>query len=82
MGVVGVELKGWNDLVIDGMKFFGNVMYVINGWMFVYGMIMFDFDINEVVNVLKVKKDKIELKGIKLICFCVMNIKLFFFEEK
>ena len=60
LGVAGAELKGRNDLVIDGMKFSGNAMYATNGRMFAHGTIMFDSDINEVVNALKVKKDKID----------------------
>lgn len=56
LGVAGAELKGRNDLVIDGMKFSGNAMYATNGRMFAHGTIMFDSDINEVVNALKVKR--------------------------
>ena len=82
MGVTGAELKGRNDLVIDGMKFSGNAMYATNGRMFAHGTIMFDSDINEVVNALKVKKDKIESKGIKSIRSRVTNIKPFLPEEK
>ena len=82
LGVAGAELKGRNDLVIDGMKFSGNAMYATNGRMFAHGTIMFDSDINEVVNALKVKKDKIESKGIKSIRSRVTNIKPFLPEEK
>ncbi|MEO2720431.1 lipoate--protein ligase, partial [Enterococcus faecium] len=42
LGVAGAELKGRNDLVIDGMKFSGNAMYATNGRMFAHGTIMFD----------------------------------------
>lgn len=77
MGVEGAQLKGRNDLVIDDMKFSGNAMYATNGRMFAHGTIMFDSDINEVVNALKVKKDKIESKGIKSIRSRVTNIKPF-----
>lgn len=82
LGVTGAELKGRNDLVIDGMKFSGNAMYATSGRMFAHGTIMFDSDINEVVNALKVKKDKIESKGIKSIRSRVTNIKPFLPEEK
>lgn len=44
MGVIGVMMSGCNDLLIDGKKFLGNVMYVENGWMFFYGMLMYDVD--------------------------------------
>ncbi|MGX7024467.1 lipoate--protein ligase [Vagococcus hydrophili] len=75
MGVEGAELKGRNDLIIDGKKFSGNAMYSTNGRMFAHGTLMFDSDVNEVVNALKVRKDKIESKGIKSIRSRVTNIK-------
>ncbi|MGL4697573.1 lipoate--protein ligase [Enterococcus larvae] len=82
LGVSGAELKGRNDLVIDGMKFSGNAMYATEGRMFAHGTLMFDSDINEVVNALKVRKDKIESKGIKSIRSRVTNIKPFLPKEK
>ncbi|NQE02128.1 lipoate--protein ligase [Enterococcus gallinarum] len=82
MGVEGAQLKGRNDLVIDDMKFSGNAMYATNGRMFAHGTIMFDSDINEVVNALKVRKDKIESKGIKSIRSRVTNIKSFLPKDK
>ncbi|MBO0430940.1 lipoate--protein ligase [Enterococcus sp. DIV0660C] len=82
LGVTGAELKGRNDLVIDGMKFSGNAMYATSGRMFAHGTIMFDSDISEVVNALKVKKDKIESKGIKSIRSRVTNIKPFLPKDK
>ncbi|MDT2824313.1 lipoate--protein ligase [Vagococcus lutrae] len=81
MGVEGAELKGRNDLVIDDKKFSGNAMYATNGRMFAHGTIMFDSDVNEVVNALKVRKDKIESKGIKSIRSRVTNIKPFLDDE-
>lgn len=75
MGVEDAELKGRNDLVIDDKKFSGNAMYSTNGRMFAHGTLMFDSDVNEVVNALKVRKDKIESKGIKSIRSRVTNIK-------
>lgn len=82
LGVKGAHLKGRNDLVIDDQKFSGNAMYATNGRMFAHGTIMFDSDINEVVNALKVKKDKIESKGIKSIRSRVTNIKPFLPADK
>ena len=75
LGIEGAQLKGRNDLVIDDKKFSGNAMYSTNGRMFAHGTLMFDSDIDEVVNALKVKKDKIESKGIKSIRSRVTNIK-------
>lgn len=82
LGVSGAELKGRNDLVINELKFSGNAMYATAGRMFAHGTLMFDSDIDEVVNALKVRKDKIESKGIKSIRSRVTNIKPFLSEEK
>lgn len=82
LGVSGAQLKGRNDLVINDQKFSGNAMYATNGRMFAHGTIMFDSDINEVVNALKVKKEKIESKGIKSIRSRVTNIKPFLPESE
>ncbi|ANZ99645.1 lipoate--protein ligase [Carnobacterium divergens] len=81
MGVEGAELKGRNDLVIDDKKFSGNAMYATSGRMFAHGTIMFDSDIEAVVGALKVRKDKIESKGIKSIRSRVTNIKPFLSDE-
>lgn len=80
LGVEGAELKGRNDLVINDMKFSGNAMYATNGRMFAHGTLMFDSDIDEVVNTLKVRKDKIESKGIKSVRSRVTNIKPFYLK--
>lgn len=82
LGIEGAQLKGRNDLVIDDKKFSGNAMYSTNGRMFAHGTLMFDSDIDEVVNALKVKKDKIESKGIKSIRSRVTNIKDFLPADK
>ncbi|GGI65816.1 lipoate--protein ligase [Enterococcus alcedinis] len=77
LGVTGAELKGRNDLVIGEKKFSGNAMYATSGRMFAHGTIMFDSEIDEVVNALKVRADKIASKGIKSIRSRVTNIKPF-----
>lgn len=81
LGVTGAELKGRNDLVIEDKKFSGNAMYATNGRMFAHGTIMFDSEIDEVVNALKVRPDKIASKGIKSIRSRVTNIKPFLDEN-
>ncbi|MFO8069056.1 MAG: lipoate--protein ligase [Alkalibacterium sp.] len=77
MGVEGAELKGRNDLVIDGKKFSGNAMYAKNGRMTAHGTLMFDSQIEAIVKALKPKKHKLESKGIKSIRSRVTNIKPF-----
>lgn len=77
MGVIGVMVMGCNDIVIDGKKFFGNVMYICGGKIFCYGILMYNVNMDVVVDVLLVLKDKIELKGIKLVCLWVINIMFY-----
>ena len=81
MGVVDAQLKGRNDLVIGERKFSGNAMYATEGRMFAHGTILFDSDIDEVVNALKVRQEKIESKGIKSIRSRVTNIRPFLADE-
>lgn len=49
MGVMIVMVSGCNDLFVDGKKFFGNVMYLWNGKMFFYGILMLNVDLNVVL---------------------------------
>lgn len=81
MGVEGAALIGRNDLVIDGQKFSGNAMYSTNGRMTAHGTIMFDSDVEAVVGALKVRKDKIESKGIKSIRSRVTNIRPYLSDD-
>lgn len=53
--------------MVEGWKISGNVQFLMKGRMFSYGIFFFDLEIENVVLVLKVKKDKIEFKGIKFI---------------
>ncbi|MBQ0137659.1 MAG: lipoate--protein ligase [Kurthia sp.] len=71
---VHAELSGRNDILAEGKKFSGNAMFSTNGRMFSHGTIMFDADINEVVNALRPKKEKMESKGIKSVRSRVTNI--------
>ncbi|CAM3263436.1 lipoate--protein ligase [Filibacter tadaridae] len=77
---VKAELLGRNDLLIDGRKISGNAQFSTNGRMFSHGTLMFDTEIERVVSALKVKKDKIESKGIKSIRSRVANITEFLKE--
>ncbi|MBF4501326.1 lipoate--protein ligase [Savagea sp. SN6] len=72
---VKAELKGRNDILVDGKKISGNAQFATKGRMFSHGTLMFDTEIERVVQALRVKKDKIESKGIKSIRSRVTNIK-------
>jgi lipoate-protein ligase A len=78
---VKAEMKGRNDILVDGRKISGNAQFATRGRMFSHGTLMFDSEIENVVSALKVRKDKIESKGIKSIRSRVANISEFL-EEK
>ena len=74
---VDAELSGRNDLMANGRKISGNAQFSTKGRMFSHGTLLFDSEIEHVVSALKVKKDKIESKGIKSIRSRVANISEF-----
>jgi lipoate---protein ligase len=78
---VNAELSGRNDLMAEGRKISGNAQYSTKGRMFSHGTLMFDSEIDHVVSALKVRKDKIESKGIKSIRSRVANISEFMDEK-
>lgn len=74
------ELSGRNDILAEGRKISGNAMFTTKGRMFSHGTLMFDSNIDSVVAALKVKKEKIESKGIKSVRSRVANIANFMEE--
>lgn len=78
---VNAELSGRNDLTVEGRKISGNAQFSTKGRMFSHGTLMLDSEIDSVVSALKVKKDKIESKGIKSIRSRVANISEFLNEK-
>ena len=78
---VPAELIGRNDLLIDGRKFSGNAQFSTKGRMFSHGTLMFDSEIEHVVEALNVSEEKIKSKGIKSIRSRVANISEFLDES-
>ncbi|MGG5253330.1 lipoate--protein ligase [Neobacillus sp. SM06] len=78
---VNAELSGRNDIEVEGRKISGNAQFSTRGRMFSHGTLLFDSEMDHVADALKVKKDKIESKGIKSIRSRVANISEFL-EEK
>lgn len=72
---VKAELKGRNDLTIDGRKFSGNAQYLYKNNILSHGTLFFDSDLTRLQKALKVQKDKIESKGVKSVRSRVTNIK-------
>lgn len=77
---VHAELSGRNDIVVNGRKISGNAQFSTGGRMFSHGTLMLNSEIDNVVSSLKVKKEKIESKGIKSIRSRVANISEFLKE--
>ncbi|MFK2825843.1 lipoate--protein ligase [Bacillus sp. B190/17] len=68
------ELSGRNDIIAKGYKISGNAQFSTKGRMFSHGTLLFQTNMDDVVAALKVRKDKIESKGIKSIRSRVANI--------
>ncbi|HWL13471.1 MAG TPA: lipoate--protein ligase [Ureibacillus sp.] len=77
---VDAELSGRNDILAEGKKVSGNAQYSTRGRMFSHGTLLFKTDVDAVASSLKVKKDKIESKGIKSVRSRVGNISDFLKE--
>jgi lipoate-protein ligase A len=78
---VNAELSGRNDIEVEGRKISGNAQFSTKGRMFSHGTLLFNSEVEHVVSALKVKKDKIESKGIKSIRSRVANISEFLTEK-
>ncbi|MFY4774255.1 lipoate--protein ligase [Metabacillus sp. RGM 3146] len=78
---VNAELSGRNDILADGRKISGNAQFATKGRIFSHGTLLFDTEMENVVNALNVKKDKIESKGIKSIRNRIANISEFLKEK-
>ncbi|MEH6905397.1 lipoate--protein ligase [Neobacillus drentensis] len=78
---VNAELSGRNDIEVGRRKISGNAQFSTKGRMFSHGTLMLNSEIDNVVSALKVKKDKIESKGIKSVRSRVANISEFLTEK-
>jgi lipoate---protein ligase len=71
---VPAEFNSRNDLAIEGKKFSGNAQYVYKRKVLHHGTILFNADLDQVQNVLKVKENKFKSKGVKSVRSRVTNI--------
>jgi lipoate-protein ligase A len=78
---VPAELSGRNDILVDGKKISGNAQYVFGPRMVSHGTLLWDTDLSVVGEALRVKKAKIESKGIKSVRARVANITEFLPEN-
>ena len=71
---VPAEFNSRNDIAIEGQKFSGNAQYFYKDRILHHGTILFNVDLSQVQNVLKVKENKFASKGIKSVRSRVTNI--------
>jgi len=77
---VEAELKGRNDLLVDGKKISGTAQFSTGRRMISHGTLLFDTDMSEVGKALHVKMSKIQSKGHKSVRSRVSNISDFLKE--
>lgn len=82
LGKLGIqaELSGRNDIMAEGKKISGNAMFATKGRMFSHGTLLFNSEKDHIASALRVKKEKIESKGIKSVKSRVGNIADFLKE--
>lgn len=78
---VDAALTGRNDIQVGDRKISGNAQFSTRGRMFSHGTLMFDLNLDDVANALKVKPMKIESKGTKSVRSRVANIREFLKED-
>ena len=78
---VNAELSGRNDIEAEGKKISGNAQFSTGGRMFSHGTLLLNSEMENVASALKVKKDKIESKGIKSVRGRVANISEFLSDK-
>jgi lipoate-protein ligase A len=79
LGEMGVhaEVSGRNDVAIDGKKISGNAQRIFKNRIMHHGTLLFDVNLDDLVQALNVSPDKIVSKGIQSVRSRVTNIKPF-----
>ena len=72
---VPAEIKGRNDLLLDGKKISGTAQRIQKGRLMHHGTLLYDSDLDSLESVLQVDKAKVASKGIASIRSRVTNIK-------
>lgn len=72
---IEAEASGRNDILIDGLKISGNAQRMANGKLMHHGTLIFDVNIEDMVESLTVDPDKIISKGVKSVRSRVTTIK-------
>ena len=78
---IPAEMSGRKDIIANERKISGNAQFSTSGRMFSHGTLLFNSQLEEVVNALNVKMTKIQSKGHKSVRSRVANISEFLGEE-
>ncbi|MBR2742386.1 MAG: lipoate--protein ligase [Clostridia bacterium] len=78
---VNAEVKGRNDITIDGRKFSGLAQRIHKDKLLFHGTLMFDVDVTILSKCLNVKPGKLQSKGHKSVRSRVTNIKEYIKED-
>ena len=78
---VQAELTGRNDIQVGDRKISGNAQFATKGRMFSHGTLLFDVNLDNIAQALRVDADKIASKGIASVRSRVANIREFLQED-
>ena len=78
---VQAELTGRNDIQVGDRKISGNAQFATKGKMFSHGTLLFDVNLDNIAQALRVNADKIASKGIESVRSRVANIREFLQED-
>lgn len=72
---LSIEIKGRNDLLLDGKKISGSAQRLVDGRILHHGTLLINSDLEKMEQLLHVSADKIQSKGIKSVRSRVTNIQ-------
>lgn len=72
---IDAEFTGRNDLTVKDKKFSGNAFYYTQNKAYHHGTILFDTDVESLVDYLRVSKEKMKSKGVESVRSRVVNLK-------
>lgn len=72
---INAEASGRNDILVDGLKISGNAQRMANGKLMHHGTLLYDVNIEDMVQALNVAPDKFISKGVKSVRSRVTNIR-------
>lgn len=72
---IGANFTGCNDLTVNRKKFSGNALFYTQNKAYHHGTILYDTDVESLVDYLRVSKEKMKSKGVESVGSRVVNLK-------